>query len=70
MRRDSLDTTSAVEWTIDVRLVYPDGKAHAMPASSGSGPLAGREPGGGSYAWDPEKGRLRISAPARECSRQ
>jgi hypothetical protein len=70
MRRDSLDATSAVEWTIDVRLVYPNGKAHAMPASTGAGPLAGSESGGGSYVWDPEKGRLRISAPARECGRR
>jgi hypothetical protein len=70
MRRDSLDSMSAVEWTIEVRLVYPDGKAHALPASTGAGPLAGSESGGGSYAWDPEKGRLRISAPARECGRQ
>jgi hypothetical protein len=70
MRRDSLDATSAVEWTIEVRLVYPNGKAHAMPVSTGAGPLAGSESGGGSYAWDPEKGRLRISAPARGCGRQ
>jgi hypothetical protein len=70
MRLDSIDPAATVEWTIDVRLVYPDGKVRAIPASTGAGPLAGREPGGGSYAWDPEKGRLRITAPARSSSRQ
>jgi hypothetical protein len=46
------------EWTIDVRLVHPDGSVHAVQQGSGS------RTGAGSFDWDPATGELTVSAPA------
>lgn len=66
MRMDSVAGSSIVEYSVEVRLTDPDGKVHVM-SGTGAGTLQDDDPRGGSYVWDPEKARLRISAPPREC---
>ncbi len=61
------DGPPIMAWSIEVRLVYPDGSVHTLPAQTGNGPLSAAEAGGGSFSWDPAGKRLRISAPGQSC---
>lgn len=58
---------SIAEWTIDVRVIYPDGSVRQIPVASGAGRLSERLAGGAGFSWNPETKSLTTTAPAATC---
>jgi hypothetical protein len=58
------------KWSVQVRVVYPDGSVRSIPDGSvGASPTASRGRDG-SFSWDPQTRRLMVSTPRQACRKQ
>lgn len=61
------DGAAIARWSIDVRVIFPDGSVQKLPITDGQGPLKDDGPCGAGFSWDPAAGRLELVAPAVNC---
>lgn len=67
VRLEPDDSATISEWSIEVRLIHPDGSVVEVPDRGRAGSPTGRKPDTAAFLWDPVQRTLELSAPSACC---